>query len=108
MSQSMYERAIELFRADQWDIVKNDEAKGEFLMPITTRVGSYVCLARPLESHGIFCFYSMLREFAQEDRKMAAAEFVTRANFDLVSCAFEFSLEEGSLRLRSTLILGDT
>jgi hypothetical protein len=65
------------------------------------------CVAQALEEQSIFLFFSILPEDAAEDRRAEVAKFVARANYGMLTGAFEVSLDTGDVRYRTGVRLGE-
>jgi hypothetical protein len=63
--------------------------------------GEWSCVVQALEDQAIFLFFSVLPEDAPAERRTEVAEFVTRANYGMLTGAFEFSLDTGDVRYRT-------
>lgn len=64
------------------------------------------CVAQALEDEGIFLFFSIVPDDVATGRRQAVGEFVTRANYGMLTGAFELSFDSGDLRYRTGLRLG--
>lgn len=65
------------------------------------------CVAQALEDQDVFLFFSILPEDAAADRRAEVAEFVARANYGMLTGAFEVSLDTGDVRYRTGVRLGE-
>jgi hypothetical protein len=65
--------------------------------------GSWNCLARTHEDKDIFLFYSILEYNVPEDRRPAAAEYITRANYGLRLGNFEMDFDDGEVRYKTSI-----
>jgi hypothetical protein len=64
--------------------------------------GRYDCLAGVRNEEGQFLFYSVCPVPATEDRRAAVAEFVARANYDMVLGNFELDFDDGEIRYKTS------
>lgn len=67
------------------------------------RHGEWVCYARTWEEDAQLVIYSAWPEDVPEDRRLAMAEFLTRANFGLVIGNFELDLDDGELHFKTSI-----
>ena len=64
---------------------------------------NWVCIAHARETEDRFVFYSIGIVDTPEDRRAAAAEFITRANYGLLIGNFEMDLEDGEIRYKTSI-----
>ena len=65
--------------------------------------GSWNCIARTHEDKDIFLFYSILEYNVPENRRAAAAEYLTRANYGLRLGNFEMDFSDGEVRYKTSI-----
>ena len=65
--------------------------------------GSWVCIAHARESEERFVFYSIGITGMLEAKRLAMAEFITRANFGLIIGNFEMDLNDGEVRFKTSI-----
>ena len=65
--------------------------------------GSWVCIAHARESEERFVFYSIGISGMPEGKRLAMAEFITRANFGLIIGNFEMDLSDGEVRFKTSI-----
>ncbi len=65
--------------------------------------GPYVCFLLALEDEGRIVFYSACPVKVPEARRVAAAEFLMRANYGLTLGNFEMDFRDGEVRFKSSL-----
>lgn len=66
------------------------------------------CLAYALEGERQVVFFSVAPLDVPAEDRPAAAEYLTRANFGMVLGAFEMDMDDGHVRFRTSLEVGDT
>ena len=87
---------------DGWNY--SEVAKSTVLtMPFKGDSGSWLCYAETKEEAQQFVFYSVLPYNVPEAKRLAVAEFITRANLGLVIGNFEFNLEDGELSYKTSI-----
>lgn len=79
------------------------EGKYAYRMFLTGDYGELRCEARIRLEQEQLAFYIYLGVNAPEDRRPAAAEFLTRANYGLPLGNFEMDLGDGEVRFKSSL-----
>ena len=65
--------------------------------------GEWSCFAWTHEERKQFVFYSKCTIAAPEDKRDAVAEFITRANYDLLIGNFELDFEDGEIRFKTSI-----
>ena len=70
--------------------------------------GSWTCYARIEEVLDQFVFYSVCQAISPASRRTDVAEFLTRANFDLLVGNFELNFADGEIRFKTSIdVAGD-
>jgi hypothetical protein len=64
------------------------------------------CVAQAIEDAGVFLFYSIVPGDVPDERLEEVTEFIARANYGMLTGAFECSLDSGDLRYRTGVRLG--
>lgn len=65
--------------------------------------GNWNCYAECRETQGQFLFYSICPMKVPELRRVAVAEFLTRANYGLVVGNFEMDFKDGEIRYKTSI-----
>ncbi|CAN1208788.1 YbjN domain-containing protein [Tumidithrix helvetica PCC 7403] len=65
--------------------------------------GSWFCYARVREEANQFIFLSTLTEKVPEEKRLAIAEYLTRANFGLNIGNFEMDFDDGEVRYKTSI-----
>ena len=68
----------------------------------TGKNGNWTCYAQVRELDDQFVFYSICPLIVPERKRLAVAEFLTRANYGLVIGNFEMDLDDGEIRYKSS------
>jgi hypothetical protein len=85
---------------DEWDFAMLED--GNSLRTIFGGDnGDFMCVARGLEDRNQVVFYSVCPVRAPEDRRMAMAEFLTRANYGMLNGNFEMDFSDGEIRFKT-------
>lgn len=98
----MLDSAIAFFKEDGWPF-SQDEGANALVIPFSAENGEWVCIAQSREEKELFLFYSVCPLHAPADKRMATAEFLTRANYGLVIGNFELDMDEGEIRFKSSI-----
>jgi hypothetical protein len=73
-----------------------------------TQHGPWFLYARAIPDTRQILFYSVLPEKIAPERRLPVAEFLTRANFGLPAGNFEMDWEDGEIRFKTSITLGNT
>jgi len=65
--------------------------------------GRLICFAQARNEENQLLFYSYCPESVPEDRRLAMAEFLTRANYGLALGNFEMDMNDGELRFKTSI-----
>ena len=69
--------------------------------------GKWTCYAHAREEVHQFVFYSLLPVNTPPDKLDAMAEFMTRANYGMIVGNFELNYEDGEVRYKTSIDIGD-
>lgn len=69
--------------------------------------GKWTCYAHAREEVHQFVFYSLLPVNTPQDKLDAMAEFMTRANYGMIVGNFELNYEDGEVRYKTSVDIGD-
>jgi len=90
------------FRDDDWPFTEM-EGKPILRTGFSGKNGKWTCFAQARENQQQFIFYSVCPNPAPEDRRPAAMEFITRANYGLVIGNFEMDINDGDIRCKTSI-----
>jgi len=93
---------IAFFTNDDWTFTKI-QGKPILQMGYQGENGQFICYARANENPQQFAFYSIFPMLAPEERKLAIAEFITRANYGMVIGNFEFNFSNGEILYKTSI-----
>jgi hypothetical protein len=88
--------------ADGWHPQQQEE-EGDFLAQYVGENGEYRCYFQIHTEFDQFFCYVLAPEPVPEEWRMAAAEYLTRANYGLHIGNFEMDFEDGEVRYKSSL-----
>ena len=104
----MFREMLEFLAADGWPVAP-DEFDG--LPCIRTRfVGTeaaWDCRARPYDPFGQLAFESILPVTVEPERRDAVTQLLVRANWRLLTGAFQLDVDTGELVFRTMVFLSD-
>ena len=96
----------EFFTKEEWPFMPI-EAEPILRLPFRGDNGQWLCYAQAREEQEQFVFYSVCAASVPEDKRQAAAEFVTRANYGLIVGNFEMDYRDGELRYKTSIDVED-
>lgn len=104
--QNIHDALISFFEEDGWAFNLLGEPP---LLQLSFRGehGTWTCLAQSRDDLGQFVFYSLCPVDAPEERRLAVAEFLTRANYGLILGNFELDYEDGEIRYKTSIDVAD-
>src|SRR5512139_1571922 len=98
----MLESLLQFFREDGWSGVQAEE-QPLIRLRFQGDNGRWDCYAQVREEQRQITFYSACTVYAPENKRAAAAEFLTRANYGLASGNFEMDWDTGEIRFKTSL-----
>ena len=106
-SKQILEEIIDFFTEDDWPYTK---IKGEpvLLTAFQGENGKWNCSAKARVQQEQFIFYSICPINAPENKRLAMAEFLTRANSGMIIGNFELDFADGEIRYKTSIdVQGD-
>jgi hypothetical protein len=94
--------AISFFREDGWSFTQLEE-QPILKLGFQGENGQWSCYAQAREEQAQFLFYSVCPVKAPDDRRLAASEFLTRANYGLFIGNFELDMNDGEIRYKTSI-----
>ncbi|OLT59690.1 YbjN domain-containing protein [Moorena bouillonii] len=101
-NQSIFTAIVNFFESDQWQFVNIPETSALRLL-FRGENGQWTCYAQAREEQRQFVFYSMCPVKAPENKHLAITEFITRANYGMIMGNFEFDLDDGEIRYKTSI-----
>lgn len=101
-NQLIYKTMLKFFAVDEWSVVE-DENEPILYMNFQGENGQWPCLAKAREEEDQCVFYSLYPEAVPEDKRSTIAEFLTRANYGMILGNFEFDLNDGEIRYKTSI-----
>jgi hypothetical protein len=90
------------FEEDDW---KPRQLEGQPILTMGFKGdnGSWRCYARVHEEQDRFMFYSLMESHVPDDKRVAVAEYLTRANYGLYIGNFEMDFSDGEVRFKTSI-----
>jgi hypothetical protein len=92
----------QFFGEDNWQVAPI-EGRTAVQMGFIGRNGAWRCYAQTQEERRRVTFYSILDVLVPDARRLAVAEFITRANYGLIIGNFELDFNDGEVRFKTSL-----
>lgn len=102
----LFDALTSFLDADEWSYTRI-EGHTALRLGFAGDNGRWVCFARTKESERQLLFYSVCAAHAPEEKRHAIAEFLTRANYGLAIGNFELDFDDGEIRFKTSLVMGD-
>jgi hypothetical protein len=93
---------VNFFVADDWPFVQLPDQPALHIN-FQGKNGSWNCYARTKEEQDQFVFYSICPVNAPEDKRLAVAEFITRANCGMMIGNFELDFTDGEISYKTSI-----
>lgn len=101
-TKSLFDTMQQFFREDDWRF-EHLEGKTILKMGFKGDNGAWRCFAQIREEQRQFIFYSILDTNCPEDKRHNMAEFLTRANYGLITGNFEMDFSDGEVRFKTSM-----
>ncbi|MFN6461610.1 MAG: YbjN domain-containing protein [Nostoc sp. DedVER02] len=99
---SIFEEIINFFQADNWPFVQLSRQPA-LQIPFQGENGKWNCYARARNEQNQFVFYSICPVNAPENKRLAVAEFITRANSGMMIGNFELDFDDGEISYKTSI-----
>ncbi|MEH2032173.1 MAG: YbjN domain-containing protein [Nostoc sp.] len=98
----IFEEMVNFFKADDWPFV---QIEGQPVLQIVFQGenGKWTCYANTRIEQQQFIFYSLCSVNAPEDKRLAVAELLTRANSGMLIGNFELDFADGEIRYKTSI-----
>ena len=103
---NLFQAVVSFFDENDWPMSQT-ELKNVIKVPFKGSNGQWDCYARVKEEDGKFAFYSQLPLQVPESKKIPMALLLSKINFGLLVGNFEFDFEEGAVRYKTSISVGD-
>jgi hypothetical protein len=102
----LYESVVNFFIQDDWNYTEI-EAGESVSLEIKMENSNYTCYAIVDDEDNIFKFYSTSPLKTPKKKLLQIAELLTRANYGLTLGNFEMDFEDGEVRYKTSILVGD-
>jgi hypothetical protein len=104
--RQFFEEIVNFFEEDGWSFV---QIEGEPLLQMVFQGenGKWTCYAKARDDQEQFVFYSVCPVNAPDSKRLAVAEFLTRANSGMIIGNFEMDFEDGEIRYKTSIDFED-
>jgi len=107
-SGQIFEEMVNFFKQDSWPFYQI-EGKPILQMAFQGENGKWTCGAKARVEEEQFLFYSICPVNAPDSKRMAIAEFLTRANSGTIIGNFELDFTNGEIRYKTSIdVQGDS
>lgn len=98
----IFEAIVNFFKEDDWPF---HQIEGEPILQIAFQgeTGKWTCYAKAREEQEQFVFYSVCSVNAPENKRLAVAEFITRANSGMMIGNFELDFADGEISYKTSI-----
>ena len=103
--QSIFQTIVDLFKEDSWSFAPINKQPA-LRLAFEGKNGKCDCYAQVREQQE-FVFYSICPVNAPENKRLAVAEFITRANSGMIIGHFELDFTEGQIRYKTSIDVED-
>lgn len=90
------------FEKDEWRFEAHD-TEPYLRMSFAGDDGTWTCIAQAREEDQQFLFYSVAPLKVPVERRLAAAEFIARANYGMIIGNFELDFSDGEIRYKTSV-----
>ncbi|MEH2168455.1 MAG: YbjN domain-containing protein [Nostoc sp.] len=99
---NIFEAIINFFQADNWPFVQLP-GQPALQIPFQGENGKWNCYARARSEQNQFVFYSICPVNAPENKRLAVAEFITRANSGMIIGNLELDFTDGEISYKTSI-----
>ena len=100
--QSIFQTIVDFFKEDNWSFAPINKQPA-LRLACEGKNGKCDCYAQVREQQQQFVFYSICPVNAPENKRLAVAEFITRANYGTIIGNFELDYTDGEIRYKTSI-----
>jgi hypothetical protein len=106
LQQPIFDAVVDFFTQDNWEF---QQLEPEPILQIhyQGQSGAWNCYAQARDTHQHFIFYSICPLKVPASKLQSIAEFIARANYDMVIGNFELDFDVGEVRYKTSIHLED-
>ncbi|MFB2892901.1 YbjN domain-containing protein [Aerosakkonemataceae cyanobacterium BLCC-F50] len=98
----IFAEMVNFFQEDEWPFYQI-EGQPVLQMLFQGDNGKWTCFARAREPQQQMVFYSIFPVNVPENKRLAVAEFITRANYGMIIGNFELDFTDGEIRYKTSI-----
>jgi hypothetical protein len=98
----LLDTVVEFLHSDGWPVAVRTDIGEVVATKYEGRSGIWICEGR-IDAYERFVFYSVSPVAVPEPRRSAVAEYAARVNFGLVVGSLELDLEDGTVRMKTSI-----
>lgn len=98
----IFAEMVNFFQQDEWPFYQV-ERQPVLQIAFQGDNGKWTCFARAREQQQQMVFYSIFPVNVPENKRMAVAEFITRANYGMIIGNFELDFTDGEIRYKTSI-----
>lgn len=98
----IFAEMINFFQQDEWPFYQI-EGQPVLQMAFQGDNGKWTCFARAREQQQQMVFYSIFPVNVPENKRLAVAEFISRANYGMIIGNFELDFTDGEIRYKTSI-----
>src|SRR5262249_2797336 len=99
---NVFDTVVQYLTENDWKFTTLD-GEPALLMGFKGKSGSWQCFISVDEAREWFSFFSILPATVPEPKRLAVAEFLTRANYGLPMGNFEMDFTDGEVRFKTSV-----
>ncbi len=103
---SIFSATMNFFTRENWQFTQVEE-DSVLYMDFPGKNGIFTCYAKARETQQQLIFYSHCPIIVPESKLLSIAEFITRANYNMVIGNFELDFNEGEIRYKTSIDIED-
>ncbi|HLO85370.1 MAG TPA: YbjN domain-containing protein [Nostocaceae cyanobacterium] len=101
-NQTIFEAIVNFFTEDDWPFVQIED-NSALSLAFRGDNGKWNCYAKAREIEQQFAFYSIFPFNVPENKRQAIAEFIARANYNMIIGNFELDFYDGEIRYKTSI-----
>jgi hypothetical protein len=99
---NLFENLLDYFGRDDWPVEKVP-GQTALQLNIHTDTLAWTCFAQALEEEEQFAFFSIVPVLVPPESRAVVAEYLHRANFNLILGNFEMDMDTGEVRFKTSI-----
>ena len=104
---TVFDAVKKFFNDDEWYFMEVDN-RAMLQMGFQGKNGKWTCYAQTNEEQFLFFFYSVCPINVPAEKRLAASEFISRANYGMKVGNFEMDFNDGEIRFKTSIDVENT